>query len=360
MKKILFLMLVIFALSFTVVHAQICDKAVIGPTNDVIDPYEIDCGDADGFCPEIYGDWSTCTQNAYNGKCTANPDPDCPGYGALNLVVPPFVEPRGKDPSSNIDLLSTVIGSVYNGVNNGILSLTDSIYTPLESTTCTGDPCTNKFIQPAPFDGGAIYTYALQFVNFGDSASILPAQGWTTPLIIIGELHKHGQGSGATIAKDEYGLYSDVRKKINIKVTASSELGIEKMSLFLYREDPIEPPGSGIFVPANPYVVNCGDCSADPDNCNKIGEINISSNPQSTYEYVFPTNFEDFSFDTTICNNGKYRVIAKAEDSRGSVAEGDSQPLEFTLTNPGAPLPIEKPSELLKLVVVKVKTWILT
>ncbi len=345
MKKLSVLLMVmvifLFLLNSPVTAAPLCSKATVGS-------YEINCGVADGFCPENYGDWSTCQSNAYNGKCTPC-DIDCPSSGFnCNLdILYPSNPVRPSNMTFNSPLPITAIARDI--TNSGNLKiLTENMDLLSIGGSCTPSPgqcsITTTVIAPAggngyAYIGGVDYTYKNQFVT-GSLTYIIQKSGATAPSVIINQLKKFGGGEGDVIKN-----YKEVNHKINIPVEASSLKKITKIYALLYRED------QGTYKPAYPLTVNCLATCVSDGVCNVIGTVSIP-NQESPQEQLIP-------WDTTICDNGNYRIIVKAEDTRGSTAPGDSQ-IDITLNNPTPPPTQPLPTELLNLVFVKVKTWILT
>lgn len=350
MKK--FLLALIAALVLLLnnpVSSQTCAKAVIDSPNDAILPYDITCNAKvgspptnDGFCPENYGDWTSCDYNTYGGYCNP-PDLDCPKSGYLNINV------YDVKPNTNYIIKTTVTGTSSGILSNGVLKLLDSNNAILDTSTCPVSPsltCDHTFtlISKAPSTGGTVYPtppapFQFQFVNNNAPSDIVSGNGRTLPYVKINQLKKFGQG------QDLISNYQDVKQKINIPVTASSGLGITKIYALLERKN-----AQGAYELANPTSINCLPCAVS--NCNLIGTIYITPSANSPPEKLFP-------WDTTICDNTEYRIIAKAEDSRTPIMPGDDY-IDIKLNNPQPPPPEQEPSILLNLVSVKIKTWLIT
>ena len=338
MKKILLFIVIILsviALSNITIAQTYCNKAVIGPTNDPTDPYEIICGDpADtgGFCPENYGDWSSCTPNAFGARC--NPiDLDCTNNGALNL------ECTDVNQNLPIPLTATATG----GVSGGNLNLINPLNgLPFATTSCTTSPCTlTDSSRISPSGGGKSYTYTSQFNNYGQSETA-SATCYTFPIVSIILKKVTGQGQiGAA-----FGI-SPIKDEVAFETTASSDQGLSQINLYLEKKNTAE-----VFEAINP--IDCTFCFSA--GCNLLGTISYSSPYPLTATYT-PI------WDSTVCDNKDFKIIAQAFDrdprtSAQRTAPGENQ-VEFKLQN-SRPVVVPEPSRLLKLISVKIKTWLLT
>ncbi len=344
------ILLVIFLFVINISNAQTyCNKAVVG-TYDITCNFEVSMGVSDGFCPENYGDWSSCTQNAFGQKCKP-PDKDCPNSGNLDYTIPDVKS------GTNLMLDGKALGIVNPGI--GILDLIDASTQTVGSTpNCPSPTCTvtNNIITPiiAPAGGGIAYYYTVKFGDGRFTGGVMDTRsvigsGATFPRVNILNFKKIvGQNEiGPDFTESE-----PLKDNIGFPIDTASAIGVNKIELFIYREN--APNNYEKIAPAGPNA-----CVPDPNANNKIGEITFT--PEIISPSGIPDNIQDYTFtwDSKVCDNKKFKIVAKAYHTRPyGQASGDAE-LIFKLQNPQPPI-ISEPTRILKLVFVKVKTWILT
>ena len=344
MKKIIFFMIVFIVLLNINISAQIqCGKAVVGAWDIVCnvdtnpDPDII----SDSYCPENYGDWGSCQDNSYGGKCYP-PDRDCPNYGKLSGTT------YDVKPGTNIRVDGYAAGTIA-GISGGNLNLLDSNIMTFAIIPCTGASCSlTDTSKTAPLTGGTIYelqTYKVQYVKNGIADITDNNRGRTLPLVAVSTLKK-------IVGQDQIGSdfqpTEPIKEKIGIPVTTSSELGITKIDLFLYEKDVDQS-----FKQVTPSGQNaCAVIPCTGTDCNKMGTI--------TYTPPYPTTVSNtFIWDSTVCPDNDYKVIAKVYDNRPPNFPYSDYEIIFTIDNPQGPDPSPLPG-LLNLAFVKIKTWVLS
>ncbi|MBI4159119.1 Ig-like domain-containing protein [Candidatus Woesearchaeota archaeon] len=293
----------------------------------------------DSFCPENYGDWSSCPLNEVGNRCSIC-DPDCGTCGSTSFS-------QLKDPASQNEQLTIKVEYNVPIVKEitlwRVISGTD-YYISTANCQVQGSVCT------ATFSPGSVSPGVVQYLttpsspgspySFKSSLSVAPdiiitKTGYTLPRVEI-----QAPLSGSTLSGT-----------VNIRARAQSDSSISNIKWY------IEKKSSGANMPPSYSPVNIinnqGSCTfCDALGCNLLGSASYSPNPPNTN--VVSTK----SFNTLKCDNNDFMLKVIAEDQRGNKAEA-SIPVRTSNTN--APCTDNCPaydSTILKIVIAKVKTWI--
>ena len=293
----------------------------------------------DSFCPENYGDWSTCPLNEVGNKCSIC-DPDCGTCGSISFS-------QFKDPASQNEQLTIKVE--YNVPVVKAISLWRVIsgtdyYISTANCQVQGSVCTVTFspssVSPGvvqylttPSSPGSPYTFKSYLSVAPDI--IITKTGYTLPKVEI-----QFPSSGSTLS----GL-------ANIQVKAQSDSSISKIKWY------IEKRSSGVnqaplYSPVN-IVNNLGSCTfCNSLNCNLLGSAYYAPAPPNTNAVATK------EFDTLKCDNNDFMLKVIAEDLRGNKAEAS---IPVSTNNVNAPCTDSCPvydSTILKIVIAKFKTWI--
>ncbi|MBI2106864.1 hypothetical protein HYT57_02665 [Candidatus Woesearchaeota archaeon] len=294
---------------------------------------------SDNFCPENYGDWSSCPLNEVGKRCNIC-DPDCGTCGSISFS-------QFKDPASQSEQLTIKVEFSSPTVRAislwRVISGTD-YYISTANCQVQGNSCIATFspanVYPGvvqylttPSQPGSPYTFKSYLSVSPDI--IITKTGYTLPKIEI-----QNPASGSTLS----GL-------TNIQVKAQSDSSISKIKWY------IEKKSSGAnqapsYSPVN-VVNNQGSCTfCNAIDCNLLGSAFYAPNPPNTN--VVSTK----DFDTLKCDNNDFSIKVVAEDQRGNKAETS---IPVKTSNQNAPCTDNCPaydSTVLKIVIAKVKTWI--
>ena len=330
MKKNLILLItlgILFSLVQTADSLPVCTKT------EVCAEQKSCSSTSDGICPVLYGDWSGCRPNpeAYSSRCNVC-DPDCinqeiilsetlQGCGSINFVNFP-VNCKIDDP-----LTITVETSLPN-TQISLTKVDPSLGNPIVGTkTCTGTPCQAVFTVAdnsqlkCPSTPGTNYNYNAKIT--ANPNNNIYGTGISYPLVKITE---------PAILPSE--TKASVSGQVTITATAESNQGIDSMEFFLKK--------GSLLISAS----SCNQCTED--GCNKIGEpIVIPGSPSTT---------QSTTWNSEICENGDYTIIARAYDSPTIYAE-DS--ITATTDNAACIGPsCIFVSDIVQIIKTKVKTWV--
>lgn len=300
---------------------------------------QLKCGEADGLCPEDYGDWkASCTSNAdccnvagYDParRCTT-PDPDCGGIPAMYFDNFPTPKPPYTDLIIKVHVTSGGPGKVRLYKDNTPDDFVfDAALPPLEkncdSASCdvefsiascdadvnkcgNADPNWVSAMLKTPNAGGTSYG----FVASLEGRNVIMAKGITTPIVSFTQ------------------KFLDNPFCSEIETIAYSGAGINKV------EYSLESSGRKVDVGGN-----AGSCQI----CNDIG-----CNLFETISGGGATTFPSTGRLNANCLAGAYEVIATAYDSGNS---GSAR----TICNV-ALAPSGYVGKVLKLTLAKVKIWL--
>lgn len=294
---------------------------------------------ADGFCPENYGDWSSCPLNEVGKRCNVC-DPDCGACGSISYS-------QFKDPASQSEQLTIKVE--YSAPVSTAISLWRVIsgtdyYISTANCQVQGNVCTATFSPANVFPGVLPYLttpsqpgspYTFKSYRSVSPDIIITKTGYTLPKIEIQSPTVDATLSGLT----------------NIQIKAQSDSSISKIKWY------IEKKSSGAnqapsFSPVN-VVNNQGSCTfCNAIDCNLLGSAFYPPNPPNTN--VVSTK----DFDTLKCDNNDFNIKVVAEDQRGNKAETS---IPVKTSNQNAPCTDNCPaydSTILKIVIAKVKTWV--
>ena len=326
MKIFIFLIFFLVLISLNV-DAGPCTTATFCPSSPG-DTSSVVCGVFDGICPEDYGDWSPdatgCDVNAYGGYCTPC-DIDCEYCGLLDME---YIQ----TPQCGEDLVLTA--KLYAQSTNGYVFLEKDGAFVAGSPQCTGDVCSEIIFTHDPDDvalkapptGGTDFEYKLYFTDLTLESARTSFTGKTTPCITV-----QSPVEGVTDPTKVLG-------KVTVNYQATSEDGITAVKLYILKD--VSSGGAPDYRKFKP--MKCDEECLE-DGCNLV-DTDTSGNQILTW-------------DTTVCDNKNFILTVIAEDSRGSAAQGILT-REVIVNNPGAPV-FDEPSRILKLVVAKIKTWLL-
>ncbi len=294
----------------------------------------------DGFCPQNYGDWSTCKPNELGGGCSIC-DPDCGTCGSVRFS-------QFKDPASQNEQLTIKVE--YSApiqqsitlwrVNPSATSTSSDSYVNTVNCIVQGSACAATF-SPNPINvqylttpsrAGAPYTFKSYLAVNPDI--IIQKTGHTVPNVEILNPSNNARLQGIT----------------SIQAKAQSDSNINNIKWYIEKRD---NPGTPVtFSPVN-VRNNQGACTfCNANDCNLLGSTAYPLS-QDNRNVVAAKDF-----DTLRCDNNDFKIKVVAEDQGGNKAE---KSILVSTVNSNAPCTDNCPvfdSRVLKIILAKVKTWV--
>ena len=297
----------------------------------------------DGFCPQNYGDWSTCRPNELGGGCNVC-DPDCGTCGSIRFLDFPVNSTPNSQLTIKVEYSTAVQQSITLWrVNPSSGSTSSDSYISTQNCQITNGKCTATFspntIQgpqlqylTTPNNPGATYTFKTYLSVRPDI--IIQETGHNYPIVSILNPRNNDR----------------LQNTASIQVNAKSTSNINLVKWYIEKRD---NPGTPVtYSPVN-VRNNQGSCTfCNADDCNLLGTA------------VYPFNQPNLDvtaakdFDTLRCDNNDFRITVIAEDQNKNRAQSS---ILVSTTNSNAPCTDNCPvydSSILKIVTAKVKTWI--
>ena len=292
----------------------------------------------DGFCPQNYGDWSTCPLNEIGGGCNVC-DPDCGTCGSVRFLDFPVNSSQNRDLTIKVEYTSPVSQPITLWrVNSGSDSYINTQRCTVQGSTCvaifspsTTNPALRNLLT-SPSTPGASYTFKTHLSVNPDI--VVQKTGYTTPRVeILTPTTK-----------------SNLRSSVSVQARAQSDSSISSISWYITKRD--NPGTPATFSPVN-VRYNQGACTfCNAQDCNLLGRVTYPSSTTNLNVLVAK------DFDTLRCDNNDFIITVIAEDFQGNRAQ-DS--VSINTLNPNAPCTDNCPvfdSRVLKIIIARVKTWV--
>lgn len=289
--------------------------------------YDINCNSVlDGFCPEKYGDWSSCDPQTFR-KCIPC-DPDCGTCGDIELVTP-----LKANSGEEIKIIVTAkLGTTPDTIR--LLRGKDLAGLDVDNSLCNiGETsCAREFTYQLPSNIGGDY------ICFTATTSLLKPYKFATNCVAI-----NPDVQVKLLTLSSYGI-------IPVNVNVKSLVGVTKSELYMLKKD----PKTNQFLPVKVDDINSNDycsfkcTSSYGSTCNLLGTKTGSG---------VDVNFI-FNWDSTKCDNKEFRLDGYGYDTPGN-SNSDSKTI--TLNNPN-PACVDEcyifNSQVLNTIYLKIKSWI--
>ncbi|MEK6835009.1 MAG: hypothetical protein AABX61_01975 [Nanoarchaeota archaeon] len=298
----------------------------------VCSSYNIDCKSVlDGFCPEKYGNWSSCDPQTF-GKCIPC-DPDC-GIGICGKVE--LIAPLKANPGEMIKLIVTAkLSETPDTIN--LLKGIDlaGLDIGLNSQCNTGETsCAREFTYQLPNTGG-------DYICFTATTNGLKPSGVKATKCVA--INPEVQVQLLTLSS--YGI-------IPVNVNVKSIANVTKSELYIFKKD----PKTNQFRPVKVDDINSNDycsftcISSYGSTCNLL--------ETKTYPGTSPVVDSIFNWDSTKCDNKEFRLEGYGYDTRNNY---NNDTKTITLNNPN-PACVDEcyifNSQVLNTIYIKIKSWI--
>ncbi len=285
--------------------------------------YNLDCKSvADGFCPEIYGDWSGCVNNNYGGKCRPC-DPDC---GVCDIVTSLSIECSPvTDPGGQV----TVIASAQTtaGDELRIYKGTLPTGTPWKTKFCTTNRCETTEKDTAPNQGGATFYYTTTTRN-------LLAQGRYTT-----------SNSCSTRPLCDVNIPgNEINGQVDVQINVQSEKGVKQAELYFYKWN----TDLNEFSKMTPPDQGCSIRACTSQDCNKL---TIAGNQQTELKYTY-------TWDTTKCENERHRITLTGTNGNINTCTDTDEATVANLISASPERAGIFTSEILNTIIVKIRSWL--